>query len=190
VVESELAALSLVLYAADRKLPIAINYCSHVYKARVQNAGRRRRAAVLAAGPDEWITASGFIGRLVVQAPPAGEIAVHPTLLAGLASSGLTATVRYFQADLTDRPTAETVAELPLGRRRSIFVERKAASEAMRLSPDELAAAAAAWSGGAQGPAAPGQLPGRLSPWEAPGEGLQEIAPGSARPATSSFDML
>jgi hypothetical protein len=170
VLESELAALRLIAYAAEQELPLAINYCSHIYKARVQNAARRARAAALARQPGEWITAAGYLGRLT----PAGD---GP------------ATLAYFQADLTDRPTAHTVAELPLGERKTIYLERKPALGPRPLSTAEAhALMAAVRTAGADRPT-PAGLPADALPFEDPGDGLQPILADSARPTTSYLDL-
>jgi pyruvate formate-lyase activating enzyme-like uncharacterized protein len=66
VLESELAALELIGYSLDHQLKLAINYCSHAYKARYQNLSRRMRAANLAKRDFDQITAAGYLRRLTV----------------------------------------------------------------------------------------------------------------------------
>lgn len=67
ILESELCALRLVAEAADRGLPLAVNYCSFVYKHRFQSAASRARCGVWLLDPGEELTASGFIRSLHVQ---------------------------------------------------------------------------------------------------------------------------
>lgn len=61
VLESELCALELVAHAAQSALPLAVNYCSFVYKHRFQAAGSRKRFGLPLLGPDESLTGSGHI---------------------------------------------------------------------------------------------------------------------------------
>lgn len=61
VLESELCALDLVAYGARSKLPLAINYCSFVYKYRFQAAASRKRFGAWAIEVDEELTENGHI---------------------------------------------------------------------------------------------------------------------------------
>lgn len=61
VLESELAALEIMQYAAENQLPISINYCSFFFKFRFQKAGFRRIIAEKLCGPETELTEKGFI---------------------------------------------------------------------------------------------------------------------------------
>jgi pyruvate formate-lyase activating enzyme-like uncharacterized protein len=61
VLESELCALRLVAASARDDLPLAVNYCSFVYKHRFQAAASRTRFGPRLLDEHEALTASGFI---------------------------------------------------------------------------------------------------------------------------------
>lgn len=61
VLESELLALELVAWVAERKLALPVNYCSFVYKHRYQRAAARRRAAARMRKPWEGISEAGYL---------------------------------------------------------------------------------------------------------------------------------
>ena len=61
VLESELCALELVAHAAMHGLPLAINYCSFVYKHRFQAAASRERFGPHVLEGGETLTGSGHI---------------------------------------------------------------------------------------------------------------------------------
>jgi len=61
VLESELCALALVAHAARHKLPLAVNYCSFVYKHRFQAAASRQRFGAPLLESGEALTGSGHI---------------------------------------------------------------------------------------------------------------------------------
>ncbi|MBI5063782.1 MAG: radical SAM protein [Desulfatitalea sp.] len=70
VLESELTALELLRQACDQALPLAVNYCSFVYKRRYQKAAARRRSAQESLKTHEAITESGFIRTLALTGEP------------------------------------------------------------------------------------------------------------------------
>jgi len=61
VLESEICALRLVAASAGNDLPLAVNYCSFVYKHRFQAAASRARFGPRLLDDHEALTASGFI---------------------------------------------------------------------------------------------------------------------------------
>lgn len=69
VLESELAALELVVHALDQGLGLPVNYCSYVYKTRFQGAAARRRAARVVRRPWEEITENGYLRTLSLAGP-------------------------------------------------------------------------------------------------------------------------
>lgn len=69
VLESELAALDLLRHAALNRLPLAVNYCSFVYKNRYQKAAARRRGAFLIGETCEDVTESGYIRSMSAHGP-------------------------------------------------------------------------------------------------------------------------
>ena len=66
VLESELTALRLLEYAGKKKLPLAVNYCSFVYKNRFSRLGARKRGALLIKKSFEDITENGYIRYLFI----------------------------------------------------------------------------------------------------------------------------
>ena len=65
--ESELTALKLVKYSLDKKIGLPINYCSEVYKDRLQGKGYRRWTAPLAKDDVEELTSANYIRRLSIK---------------------------------------------------------------------------------------------------------------------------
>ncbi len=70
VLDSELAALELLLYAIDRQIGLPVNYCSFVFKNRYQGLAARRRNAFFLLKPFETLTANGYIRTLTLLGPP------------------------------------------------------------------------------------------------------------------------
>ena len=70
VLESELTALALLQRACDQRLPLAVNYCSFVYKRRYQKAAARRRSAQESLKAHEAVTENGFIRTLALTGEP------------------------------------------------------------------------------------------------------------------------
>ncbi len=70
VLESELCALEILLYARETNIPLGINYCSFHYKNSFQHSSARRRAAVLIKKGFEDITEKGFIRHLTIKTTP------------------------------------------------------------------------------------------------------------------------
>ncbi len=67
VVESELAALELMLFAAENELPIGINYCSFIYRNRFQTAAVQTQAGRFVIKPWEDMTETGLIRTISIE---------------------------------------------------------------------------------------------------------------------------
>lgn len=61
VLESELAAFELMLYAQEQQLELPVNYCSFVYKNRYQAAASRSRGVHIHRKPYEETTEAGYL---------------------------------------------------------------------------------------------------------------------------------
>ncbi len=83
VLESELCALELVAHGARHDLPLAINYCSFVYKHRFQGAASRERFGAKLLEEGEELTASGHIRTLRTQAAGDGDWQTAPMIDVG-----------------------------------------------------------------------------------------------------------
>jgi pyruvate formate-lyase activating enzyme-like uncharacterized protein len=121
VLESELCALKLVAHAAERKLPLAVNYCSFVYKHRFQAAAGRNRFGAQLLESGESLTGSGHI-RMPHAARSVGQNHTVETPRLVTDSSEHPA---YAAAFL--RPQANPVfphREIPLSSEFSVFLER------------------------------------------------------------------
>lgn len=70
IFESEIVALKLIRYAIDNKITLPINYCSSVYKNRLQGKGKRERRAPLLKEDFEEITSAGYIRSLSIEDSP------------------------------------------------------------------------------------------------------------------------
>ena len=73
VVESEMAALSLIDFALAEGIRLPINYCSFIYKHRFHGRIRRSRLAGYfnSGGPLETVTEPGWLRKLLVAGKPA-----------------------------------------------------------------------------------------------------------------------
>jgi len=80
VLESELAALELILYSLEHAIDLPINYCSHAYQHQFQAAGARRRCADLIRTGYEDITPTGHIRRLTIAGPEEHIASIAATL--------------------------------------------------------------------------------------------------------------
>jgi pyruvate formate-lyase activating enzyme-like uncharacterized protein len=146
IFESEMTALRLLKHAMDNNIHLPINYCSHVYKYRFQNAGARRRAALLGREAFEGITEAGFIRRLTVKESSANikkltetlrqnnadenlwsvddtrtELSIHHSLLKYLCDIPFNLLVRYFDV----RVNVQGHKEIALNSNRKLFIERQ-----------------------------------------------------------------
>lgn len=132
VLESELCALALVAHAAERKLELAVNYCSFVYKYRFQAAASRRRFGVRLLENGELLTESGFI-RTPATAATAEQPGVKPPLPdeADLPALSLADSTTYAAAFV--RPLANpefSHREVSVSASFTVFLERHPARQA------------------------------------------------------------
>jgi pyruvate formate-lyase activating enzyme-like uncharacterized protein len=88
VLESELAALRLVRRALESDLGVAVNYCSHVYKARVHPPAGRRRAATEAKRAWERVTGAGYLSHVSLGGPAEALREIADDLQRGGAAEG------------------------------------------------------------------------------------------------------
>ncbi len=86
VFESEMAALRLIKYALDKKVGLPINYCSAMYKNRLQSKGKRDRKARWVMEDFEELTGAGYIRRLSVR-DSAANIKKNAKILSGIKGS-------------------------------------------------------------------------------------------------------
>ncbi len=70
VLETELAALEVMKYTLDEKIPLPVNYCSFIYRHQFQGAGTRRRNALLVKKDYEDVTETGYIRSMVLEGAP------------------------------------------------------------------------------------------------------------------------
>jgi pyruvate formate-lyase activating enzyme-like uncharacterized protein len=70
VLQSELAALDIMLHALDKGSKIGVNYCSFPYKNRYQWLASRKRNGAYMVKPFEEITANGYIRLMTVTGEP------------------------------------------------------------------------------------------------------------------------
>lgn len=150
VLESELAALHAMSYAAEQGLALSINYCSHAYKARFQNLARRQRAAPWVHEPFERITAAGYLARWCLMNAPAeleamadalrgagiptdlwsldaagSELALHEKLLGHPALGGRSPMLTYFEADISATRRPGAVREIALTKDKMLHLTRR-----------------------------------------------------------------
>lgn len=128
IVESEMAALRLLDYAADKKIGLPINYCTHMYKNRFQGKGARARYADSVQRDFEGLTDAKYIRTLSVQDSLANirkladllrkrsrpemwevrdaktELFVHHSLLKHIDFNKYSLTISYFESQLNIGP--------------------------------------------------------------------------------------
>ncbi len=112
VMDSELAALELLKFGLEKELPLAVNYCSFVYKNRFQSLAPRRRFGQSMLKPYEDMTDSGYIRSLSVKAATAeaDRLAERFKLVQGLESSWLADNAKnrvFFNRSLMESAAAE-----------------------------------------------------------------------------------
>lgn len=70
VLETELAALELILSALEQDCPLPVNYCAFTYRHQYQRAGNQRRTAPFIKAPHEDVTGTGQIRTLSAWGEP------------------------------------------------------------------------------------------------------------------------
>jgi len=71
VLESELAALEVLQHSLDNNIGLPVNYCSFVFKNRIQGRAARLRNGRFMAKPCESLTDNGYIRTLTLSGEPA-----------------------------------------------------------------------------------------------------------------------
>jgi len=151
VLESELSALRLIEFVIRHSIALPINYCSFAYKNRFQTIGHRRRFAPFVRKPFEVITPVGAIRRLSVQGPSqwietlvqafkshgqpeslwevqdqGKKIFLHPDLLTHVHFEKHPLRVSYCIPALVPGVSYQNAfQEIPLNRRKSVFIEKQ-----------------------------------------------------------------
>ncbi len=151
VLESESTALELLRLACDQHLPLAVNYCSFVYKRRYQKAAVRRRSANDLRKGHEAVTESGFIRTLALVGPsealgpqaerlkrlgiPADQwslnakgdgLSFHPALWPHLDLSAGRLRIAYFEAVLTAQVSCRCAfKEVRLTAGSKLYIEKR-----------------------------------------------------------------
>lgn len=164
VLESELAALRILADLRERGIGLPVNYCSSVYRSRFQGAGAARRAAGIVRKPWEDVTEAGRIRSLFLEGPPdtlrrisgtlpgqgasgclwtlapgGGRLFFSGDLLSRIEGSGMRAGVSYFACSLHPSVTyGNPCTEVPLTRKKSVFVERRTLARDLPLLPGDL----------------------------------------------------
>ena len=163
VLESELAALSLMQRAVERDIGLAINYCSFVFKHRFQRAAARRMGAAIMAKPHESTTESGFIRSLyLIGAPEAmgrqverlerqgvtrqlwttggcnDRLYFHPDLWDAMETDRFQLGVGYFDVMMCPAISYHrTFKTVRLNREKEVFIEKQPVGCQMVLNDDQ-----------------------------------------------------
>lgn len=197
VLESELAVLRLMRFAAESNLGLPINYCSFVFKHRYQRAAARLRAARMACLPWERVTDAGYLRSLALLGTPAklatlaerlqragtlvehrdwrlgeGRLLVTPDILAAGDWRGLRLAVGYEEAALRPqiKPGAAGVS-VDFGPRTKAWLDRTPVAGELLLGPKRAAGFANHLQTGAPLPAT---LATETDRWETIPTGLQD----------------
>ena len=80
VLETELAALELILHCLENQIALPVNYCSFTYRHQFQRAGALRRAAGQIKAGHEDITENGYIRALSFLGSPGTMDTLHQQL--------------------------------------------------------------------------------------------------------------
>ncbi|HCY87641.1 MAG TPA: radical SAM protein [Desulfobacteraceae bacterium] len=78
VLDTEMAALTLIRHALDRNIPLPINYCSFTFRNQFQSAAARRRNAQLVKKNWEDVTQTGYIRSMSLSGEPNRIAAIRP----------------------------------------------------------------------------------------------------------------
>ncbi len=164
VLESELTALRLLRYTKEEDIGLPINYCSYVYKNRFQTVGQRRRLAPHVCKPYEDITDAGAIRRMSLRGDPeqlapvaarfdrAGRenaawympksrdsLYFSEALWSGQDLARHVLYLDYFLPVLNSGPSYHfSFKEIPLTRKKAVFVEKVQALRGIRLQGPSL----------------------------------------------------
>lgn len=152
VLESEMTALRLIKYALHNKVGLPINFCSVIYKHRMQKKGYRERLQPFVKEGHEGLTESGFIRKLVVRDTPANikklvnkfqenkcqdslwfvkknspKLFIHHSLLQYIDFNKQNLVITYLAPQLTAacEKEGENSKEIVLNSGRSVFVGKK-----------------------------------------------------------------
>ncbi len=164
VLESELAALKVMLRTLERGIDLPVNYCSFIYTHTYQKAAVRRRGAELIQKPHEDLTDTGLIRNLSIRGS-SDDIAACAGRLTGIPEAeGLwvmesgkerlhfkaslwryidftrvTLIVRYDITEITPELSYGYVFKtVELNKRRKIYVERRPLGTETVLAGDEI----------------------------------------------------
>jgi pyruvate formate-lyase activating enzyme-like uncharacterized protein len=164
VLESELTALRLLEFVTRHSIELPVNYCSFAYKNRFQTIGHRRRFAPFVLKPFEEVTPVGAIRRITVQSPSeriealvrtfkthgcpessweshdqGRKISFHPDLLPHVDRDLYPLRVSYHVPALVPGVSYQNAfKEIPLNRRKSVFIEKQPVLQERELKRDEL----------------------------------------------------
>jgi len=152
VLESEMTALRLVKYALSHNIGLPINYCSLIYKHRLQKTGYRQRLQSFIKEEHEGLTESGFSRRMIIQDTPvnikkivaifkrkkcreslwsfnknSSELFVHYSLLKYIDFKKHSLILNYFVPQLTERndDNYEKSKKLALNLNRNVYVGKR-----------------------------------------------------------------
>jgi uncharacterized protein len=170
VLESEIAALRLLLFALENQIDLPINYCSLVYRTRYDELAHRRRAAPLSKRDHDTVAETGLLRRLSAHGSPdhvqqihaaleaeghspslwrvtedGTSLIFHPTLLASPQLQREMVDLEYHVAELHDGGAASTdqsgsSMQLHIGPDLDLRIEERLASTPVTLPGAELAA--------------------------------------------------
>lgn len=161
IFESEITALKLMRHALDRKIDLPINYCSVMYKNRIQSRGDRRWRAPIVKYDFEELTNCKYIRRLSIQDSSTkirkiikilqknkcrnklwllddsqNEISIHSSLLRYVDFTKYSLTVTYFAPETLSGPMSDGNGKLlKLDSHNKIFIKRELVSQQKLTHP-------------------------------------------------------
>jgi len=166
VEDSEICAFNIMLESINKNLPLSINYCSRLYKYRVQSALRRKRIASFTALPHEEVAESGYIRRIWCEGNRGvlkglmshlnatgiaddlwryegskGRLYMHPSVVRNIISSvdGIHFAIDYHRAFLSCEPdTKRESTTLKLNSEKDIYILRDHVTTFKRLGTKEM----------------------------------------------------
>lgn len=163
VLESGNAALEILEYAVKNKILLPINYCSNLYRNRVQKTGSRRRWAMHGAHSYEEITEGGYIRCIVVYHRNFGKllhflrmknidknlwydckqeeaIFIHPQLIEKipLPRKLRCIYINYYKPSLSGERNLESEYEINISTSQRIFINRSLDKQAGPFCIEEL----------------------------------------------------
>lgn len=161
VLESELTALKILLYAYKNMTGLPVNYCSYIYRYRFQGRASRIKQTRFFTNPREFITETGLIRNIAVKGKPEkmqemagsvfrengtekwhqqndGKAIIHESLLPAALDFDMEISVSYQATKLRNALTYKfPFKTIRLSSEKEVYIERGAVTDEFSLTRAE-----------------------------------------------------